>query len=333
MTTWGDIAANISGTKLVRHAVLTVGGTWEPGPGTQYPSNVVQGVNQFINPDLVFEVPIDYPAAFGPVSGPINSPSYQQSVDIAVETVGNWITDNPYQTFALAGYSQGAEVVSRIAIELMSGSLTGYLDNLIGGYTFGNPCRGSGFIAPGVADPGGHGISSINMTQRPTVNGKMVWADYVHSPANGDASTDIYGCVPSGQVGRIMTDAYGLGTELQLTDLPTFFKDMLSDIMKLVEDSGVLGSLAKGVPGLLGLGSTALFSLLVGLVTGPQANATGVSADVSAALIALKFLTAPGGAVAPHLSYLGEIPGYSNLVGQAMGFLTQIATLTPARSA
>jgi hypothetical protein len=315
-----------------------VNGTWGVGQ-VQYPSMVVNGLAQFINPDLCEETAIDYPGSFGPIGGgSITSDSYQQSIDVAVANQAAWIQANPTQTFALIGYSQGAEAVSRVAMALMGQldigvDLTPYAINWIGGITFGNPCRGVNFIAPGVANPGNYrGISSINMTSLPTIDGEIVWADYVHSPANGDAGLDMYGDVLVGQVGTIMTDVYTTATALQVNDFASFLQAMVTDLMQLIEDSGVIKGFAGGIVGLLGLGATALEAFLVGLITGPQASATGVSADVQAALAGLAFLAAPGGSTAPHISYAGEIAGYSNLVAKAVGFLYQIATLTPARS-
>lgn len=329
MASWGDVLANQQGTRLVRHAVLTYNGTWGAGR-VQYPGDVVNGLAQYINPDLCYEVACPYPATFGPIGGSATAPSYQQSITDAYNWSVDWLESNPTQTFAMIGYSQGAEAESRVAIDMMGGPLAQHANRWIGGITFGNPCRGTGFIAPGVADPGGRGISSVNMTTRPTVNGEIVWADYVHSPANGDAGLDMYGSVPVGETGTIMTDIYTTATAVQLNDGKTFLTDMVKDILQVVEDSGVIKGLSGGVPGLLALGATALISLLVGLVTGPKANATGISADVQAALAGLAFLAAQGGPTGPHVSYLGEIPGYSNLVAKAVGFLYQIATLTPA---
>ena len=329
---WKAIADKLDGVATVRHAVLTVNGTWGAGL-VQYPSDVVNGLAQWINPDLCYEVPIPYPGSFGPIGGAASAPSYQQSVQDGYDLIVQGLEAHPLQTFAMIGYSQGAEVISRVAIDMMGGPLSAYASRWIGGITFGNPCRGTGFIAPGVADPGGRGISSINMTQLPTIGGEIVWADYVHSPNNGDAGLDMYASVPVGQVGRIMTDVYTTATQLQLNDFGAFLMAMVHDMLRIVEDSGVLRGFMGGLPGLLGMGATALISLLVGLITGPRSNATGVSADVQAALAGLKFLSAPGGSTAPHISYLGEIPGYSDLVSRAVGFLAQIATLTPAHAA
>src|ERR1700759_2655745 len=109
MTTFGDIATAISGVSLVRHAVLTFAGPWA-APGTGYPSDVVNAAN----PDRVFEVPIDAPWSFGPKppDAPA-SPSYAESIQIAVTNATAWIDANPNQTFALGGYGHGAEAASR----------------------------------------------------------------------------------------------------------------------------------------------------------------------------------------------------------------------------
>jgi hypothetical protein len=326
---WGDVAAAISGVYNFKHAVLTVGGTWEPAPGTQYPSNTVNGLAQFVNDSLVYEVPVPYPASFGPVGGPLTAPSYQQSVDVAVTWIIGWLGANPTQTFILGGYSQGGEVVSRIAIRLMTEDLVQYLPNFVGGYTFGNPCRGAGFHAPTIADPGGRGISAVNMATLPTVNGQVVWADYVHSPANGDAGLDMYASVPTNQVGKDMTDVYTSATNAQLNNLGAFTQDIVSTLVAVVEDLGGVPTVDGSLTGLLS-NPLELITLLEGALTGSQP--IGIQAAIQAAINGIKFLAAPGGPTAPHISYLAEIGGYSNLVADAVGWLNHIATLTPARA-
>src|ERR1700757_3211401 len=115
---WKAVADKLDGLATVKHAIITVNGTWGSGL-VQYPSDVVNGLAQFINPDLCYEVPNPYPAAFGPVGGSATAPSYQQSVTDGVNWIIQWLQANPLQTFALIGYSQGAEVVSRVAMALM----------------------------------------------------------------------------------------------------------------------------------------------------------------------------------------------------------------------
>lgn len=291
---WKAVADKLDGLSTVPHAVLTFAGTWA-APGTGYPSDVAQAVAQN---DLVYEVPVIAPWSFG-VLGPggITADSYDQSVQVAVEFAGNWMADNPNQTFALGSYSQGAEAASKVCIALQAGALAEYADNFIGGYTFGNPCRGNGFIAPGVANPYNYrGISSTQMTVMPTINGQQVWADYVHSPENGDAALDMYAAVPTSDVGTLMTQWYTTATVGDLNSF-TDFAEFIVDALK------------------------AIASDVLNLIVGFEAAAQGI-----------RFLAAPGGPTAPHIAYAAEIPGYSNLVIPAIQFLTNIATLTPARA-
>ncbi|PQM45202.1 hypothetical protein C1Y40_04628 [Mycobacterium talmoniae] len=329
---WGALAANVAGTRNVAHAVLTFCGTWGM-PGTQYPSDVVNGLAEFVDDGLCYEVPVPYPAAFGPIGGPAGSPSYQESVQTAVDWALAWIKANPLQTFAMGSYSQGAEAASRVLIELQSGSLTGYAHNFIGGYSFGNPCRGAGFHAPTIADPGGRGISSVNMTALPTIDGRVVWADYVHSPANGDAGLDMYASVPDNAVGTDMTLVYTTATNVQLHDLGALATTIVN---ALVAGVGDLGLLTTSTAALITTPASQLLPTLSGLLsdTGAPTNiAVGGVDAIKAAICGIEFLAAPGGPTGPHISYLGELPGYSNLVADAVGFLHGLATAVPARTA
>ena len=334
MADWLEFNAKLDGRKLIRHAVLCAPGTWGIA-GTQYPANVVNGLNEFVNDRLVYEVQIPYPASFGPVGGTINTPSYQQSVNMLVENVGNWITDNgAHQTFALAGYSQSAEGMSRIAIELMDGSLQPYADNWIGGYTFGNPSHGAGFHAPTIANPGDYrGISPTRIPRLPTIDGRIIWADYIHSPANGDAGLDMYPCVPNNRVGDLMEEVYKIATNFQLGDLGALAQSMGTLLTKAAMDSGLVDAAEGGLTGLLDLGWDFILGMIESTIGVPPANPTPGEADGMAAVEGLRFLAAPGGPTAPHISYLGEIGGYSNQVADAVGFLHGLATAANARLA
>lgn len=336
MTGWADIAANIAGVTLVRHQIITYNGTWGSGL-VQYPSDVINGLNQYVDDGLCAEVPCPYPASFGPIGASPTSPSYDQSINDGFDWTGDYLdnTKPPDQTWGVGGYSQGGELAAMVQQALApGGQLEQHADTFIGGYTFGNPRRKAGAVAPGVGNPGvqWRGISSVQMPSLPTINGQVVWADFVHSTANGDAANDMYTMVPDTAVGQIMTDVYTGATQAQLNNPTAFLQAMVSDLVKLVEDSGLLQGLKGGAAGLLAMGIEAAVAFLVDLIGGVNINATGPEATVAAAVLGLQFLAPPGGATGPHISYLGEIPGYSNLVGKAVGFLYQIATLTPARA-
>lgn len=353
MSDWATIAANIAGTRLVRHAVLTYAGTWA-APGVGYASDVVNGLNQFVSDELAYEVPVIYPASMGPVNGPVSAPSYDQSIQDALDWTAGWLAANPNQTFALGGYSQGAEAASRVVIELMGGSLAQYLPNFIGGYTLGNPSRGAGFHAAAIADPGGRGISSTRMTQLPTIGGTTIWADFVHSKNNGDSADDLYSVVPNNDVGLLMSDVYDGVTAFQFNDLTAlaqaFVKDLIKDVQDLLASTpptswtpqqqknvhawenllnDAMGAISGLNPAAMALLLPDLWTVLT--TTDWTAQPTGLGAAFDAAILGIEFLAAPGGPTAPHTSYEGT-PGYSNLLAPAVGFLEQIARLTPARA-
>jgi hypothetical protein len=298
MTTFGDLAAHISGVRLIRHAVLTFAGTFA-APGTGFPSDVVAAVGA----DLVFEVPVQSPWSFGPIPpGAPTSPSYARSVQIGVDNATAWITANPHQTFALGGYSQGAEAASRVLAEIMTGSLQAARPNLIGGYTFGNPWRLTGHTFPGGTDPGGRGIANINLTanQIPKdTNGVDTWWDFANRG-------DLYTTTPNDTAGADITAVYKAAIQLGI-------------------DTNVIANL---IAGLTGQGSLA--QQVLAFVTDPI---VGGPALVEAIDLAVTFYSTNPPTLA-HLTYdsAPALPGQSS-VAVAAEHLTHIATSTPATAA
>lgn len=298
MSTFGDVAAHISGTYLVRHAVLTFAGTWA-APGTGYPSDVIAAAD----PDLVYEVPIQAPWTFGPIPpGAPLSPSYAESVQIAVTNATGWITANPHQTFALGAYSQGAEAASRVLAEIMTGSLQSARPNLIGGYTFGNPWRLSGHTFPGGADPGGRGIANVNLTaaQIPKDSGGMdTWWDFANPG-------DLYTTTPDNQAGADITAVYKAAVQLGIS----------------------INAAIALVAGLTGQGSLA--QQVLAFVTDPIVG--GVALGEAIDLAVNFYATNPP--TLPHIDYeiIDALPGQTS-VQVATSHLNQIAAATSARMA
>jgi hypothetical protein len=298
MTTFGDIAANISGVRLVRHAVLTFAGTFA-APGTGYPSDVVNAADS----DRVFEVPVQAPWTFGPIPpGAPTSPSYAKSVQIAVDNATAWITAHPAQTFALAGYSQGAEAASRVLASIMTGSLQSARSNLIGGYTFGNPWRLRGHTFPGGTDPGGRGISNVNLTdaQIPKdTNGVDTWWDFANRG-------DLYTTTPNNVAGADITAVYKAAVQLGI-------------------DSNLIVNLIAGLTGQGSLAQQVLEFVTDPIVGGP--------ALVEAIDLAIAFY-ATNPPTLPHITYQSApaLPGQSS-VQVAIGHLNHLATANLATTA
>ncbi|WP_019972476.1 hypothetical protein [Mycobacterium sp. 141] len=298
MATFGDIAANIAGVRIVRHAVLTFAGAFA-APGTGYPSDVVAAVD----PDLVFEVPIQSPWTFGPVPpGAPLSPSYTESVQIAVTNATAWINANPLQTFVLGAYSEGAEAASRVLAEIMTGSLQWVRSNLIGGYTFGNPWRLTGHTFPGGTDPGGRGIADTNLTaaQIPKdANGVDTWWDFANPG-------DLYTTTPNDTAGADITAVYKAAVQLSIN----------------------INAIAAVIAALTGQGGLA--QQVLRLVTDPI---VGGPALVEAIDLAIAFYATNPPALA-HNSYqsVDALPRSSSVM-VAIEHLTQLASATPARMA
>ncbi|MGH3577063.1 MAG: hypothetical protein ACRDU0_05845 [Mycobacterium sp.] len=298
MTTFGTVAANIAGVKFVRHAVLTFSGTFA-APGTGFPSDVV---NQ-ADPDLVYEVPVIAPWSFGPIPPDApTAPSYAESVQIAVTFATNWINANPHQTFAIGGYSQGAEAASRVLAAIMGGALQSARPNLIGGYTFGNPARGRGHTFPGGTDPGGRGISSFNLTEAQIpkdANNVDTWWDFANRG-------DLYTTTPTDDAGADLTAVYDAAVQLGI-------------------DQNLIAAELAALIGEGGLGQQVL-ALLTHPLVGGLALAEAITLAVTF------YSTNPPGVA--HLDYdtVDALPGRTS-IEVAVDHLNSIAAATPARTA
>ena len=189
-------------------AIFTAAGTWA-GPDQGYPADVAREVVRR-NPRLFEWRPINYPASFGPVPGAPNplggaSPSYYESVmqgyNIGRDMIRSW-----RGPFALIGYSQGAEVIAKLAWAMMYGELKDRLHDCHWGVTFGNPCRGANRSFPGgPQNQPGEGISRHNLTDLMTID----WLDYAFNE-------DMYPCAP---IDSYLGLAYDFAIGLQIHDV------------------------------------------------------------------------------------------------------------------
>ncbi|SIL91146.1 putative peptidoglycan-binding domain-containing protein [Mycobacteroides abscessus subsp. abscessus] len=226
--------------------IFTAAGTWSD-MWTGFQADVARDLDR----RYFFWQPIWYPASFGPVGGG-PAPSYEESVALGVEEGIRLIKATPGQ-FALCGYSQGAEVVARILIELVSGRLGDRLKDCLWFVAFGNPAR-----QPGVCvgrDPGGSGISGIRFA----VPASVTVLDYA-------IDGDMYCTTPDGtEGGTNMRAVYKALTKMQIHDPG---RDIIS---ALTGDPSLMRQLIKlfGDPIKGGIGLVdALFRLAKFAITG-----------------------------------------------------------------
>lgn len=301
---YSTLLASVGGVQYAQHAVLTFSGTGA-APGIGYPSWVVAGADQ----DRVYEVPIDAPWSFGPipVAGATDpmAPSYADSVQIAVGNATGWINANPLQTFAIGGYSQGAEAASRVLAEIMSGSLQWARPNLIGGYTFGNPwrCKGKGIFTLGRGDVGKRGIGTTNLTPDQVPD---TWHDHVGWWGGVD---DMYTATPDDEAGVDISAVYAAAIQVGLS----------------------MGAIHNLITAVL-TGQGALAQQIIKLLTNPLLEGPAL---IEAIATAIGFVACqpPTG---PHITYefsLVDDGTNRTHIQHAVDHLNTIAAAMPARAA
>lgn len=255
---------------------------------------------------LVEERNPDFPATMGGIpvgsAGGIQDPSAQKAISIGFENgkreIDLALAIDSTRKVVIGGYSLGA-IVAALLREWM---LSKYPDNYCCSYSFGDPSRPYGGAYYGGPVPSGRGIASYRF-------GNV--KDYRHCWLTQEL--DMYGNIPLGATGEIMTDAYDLVTNTEISDpLGTLMK-ILPHIMEIVKDAlgGTEGSplnpFGSTIPtdpvSLLGVVLPLFLGMLPGLIAaagGNTAKLIGPAAALQAAIIALKFLAAGTG---PHIRY------------------------------
>lgn len=269
------------------HALLTFSGTWA-APGTGYPSWVAQRCS-----GVVEEIPVQSPWSFGPVGGDVQSPSYKESVAIAVEWAVAWLLAHPNRTFLLGGYSQGAEAASRVYMELLPGGRLVHLrKNFVGGFGIGNPCRQKGHTYYGGSDPGGQGIATVRLKDMP-----VCWLECA-KPG------DLYTTCPDDKSGEIETSVYEIATSIGLGDPLGLVQAFIKNALAIVDDLGGLPGIVGGLGA--GLIPAVLLGVLAGVLNKPTTDA-GLAAAIKAAITGIKFIAA-NPPTEPHITYEFPIP-------------------------
>lgn len=161
------LARQVTGNPALTLADLPPNGTPSPDWAVSYDA----AVGRAANPNLFNWVPISYPAS-SPITGgnieldwlPTRN-SMANSARMGTEELIRQINATP-GTFALAGMSQGAVVISQVLKALLPGGVLQHrYKDCIAGLAFGNPCRAPGTGLPGVAAAPGGGVISLNYPQ------------------------------------------------------------------------------------------------------------------------------------------------------------------------
>lgn len=107
---------------------------------------------------------------------------FRASWEQGVQNLIQMINDRPGK-FILMGESQGAIVTSLVYNEIRYGTLQGRREDLLAGFTFGNPVREQDHTFPGGYNPGGHGVQEFHLD-----NTEDLWWDIANP---GDIITSV----------------------------------------------------------------------------------------------------------------------------------------------
>lgn len=279
--------------------------------------------------DLIEERNPDFPASMGGLPpGAPGTPSAQKAIQIGVASGRREIQSG--RSFILGGYSLGAIVAAMLRAELEPGGLlAAYRQNYVCGFTIGGPSRAFGHTYYLGAIPNGRGISDFQLPQACCT---WDWCDLVHPD-------DMYGNVPLGDAGDIMTAIYQAVTATQLSDPLGTVQAIVAAIPKVLAEAGVsiplltqlgAGALAGNPAAMAGVLLPVLASTLTGLIGPAGGQLTGPAAAVQAAIIALKFAAS---GTAAHINYHAwEVwPGQTYL-GLAIQHVRDWAGRTPVHN-
>lgn len=265
--------------------------------GQDYVSRVCQGAA-----DLVEERNPAWAATMGGlpvgVAGGPDDPSMDRAVQAGLAAgqaeIAAALRVNPRRGVVIGGYSAGAVVAALLRQWL----LDNHPQNYVCSFSFGDPTRPEGGAYYLGAPAPGRGIGSWRYGD---INDpRHCWLA---------APGDMYTSVPVGSVGDIMSDAYDMITNVELSDPLTTARAIIDKIPVIMDRAGVslpgiFGALAGGAAGIGGWWTDVLTKTLRSLITagGDPTKLTGPAAAAQAAIIALQFVGATP-PTAAHIQY------------------------------
>ena len=149
-----------------------------------------------------------------------NNIALGSSVAQGINAVVDAINANPGR-FVLVGTSQGAQIMSEVFKLLRVGAIPGRLDDLLGVFSYGNPCREAGRSFPNGAVASGHGI--VGPQRRLTNTPELFWEFAQQGDpicAIGDSAADLANTqlyeLLMGQTSTVIPISLGLTAVTQL---------------------------------------------------------------------------------------------------------------------
>lgn len=144
------------------------------------------------------------------------------------------VINNTTGTFALAGLSGGAWIMSKVLDEIQTGSLTSRQSDFLGAVSAGNPRREAGKIFPGGTDPGGHGIVSTGrLSGTPSKWWEFSTAGDVISCCADDTAGELYQAVFAWLYNDYTGDAAGLAAAAA-AEFPSNPLDQLNTLLEIL---------------------------------------------------------------------------------------------------
>jgi hypothetical protein len=184
-------------------------------------------VAKTVNQNKFAATNITYPNTGVSSGSPI---TLNNAVAAGVTNVENILYSIGSSPFILLGYGQGAMIMSEILVQMQSGSLTAYMDNLLGAVMFGNPMRQSGHTFPNdPTGPTGTGVNPTLLSSTPTL-----WWDMT-------TTYDLFSNIPTNAGAAVLQDIWVAAGKVSIETVPAIITATLAVAQQ--EGSDILANL------------------------------------------------------------------------------------------